>query len=318
MVECSRKGGRNTVKVAHAVRDYWNEKGARLYDKIHYINEDKFKDSLLNHLEVNKDCTILDFGTGTGFLASILAKSGFKRIISLDINEHMLLRAKKKLFGYPVKLVRGDGLNLPIKDNSVDAVVSRWVLWVMPDPERAIKEMIRITKPGGKIITFESGSYGNKKKKLTPKKLLKQLHSIYLILLTGASPLRTKRFWEKTKGKLPMYSLDKYVQKFEQLGLKDVSRTEEDEYGTLFSKLFYDGFKFSLIKGTKPVKFNHVSNYESKEWEEDEFLMILTCPECHNDIERKGENELACKGCNRSFPMIEGMPDLLPAEDKLF
>jgi len=138
MVECSRKERRDKIKVADVVQDYWNEKGAKLYDKIHYINEDKLKDTLLKHLEADKNCTILDFGTGSGFLTSILAKSGYKRIIGLDINEHMLLRAKKKLSGYPVKLVRGDGMNLPIKDNSVDAVVSRWVLWVMPDPERAI------------------------------------------------------------------------------------------------------------------------------------------------------------------------------------
>jgi len=305
------------MKVADVVQEYWNKKGARLYDKIHYINKDKLKNTLLNHLDVDKDCTILDFGAGTGFLASILAESGYKRIIGLDINKHMLLRAKKKLSGYPVRLVRGDGLNLPIKDNSVDAVISRWVLWVMPAPERAIKEMIRVTKPGGKIITFESGSDGNKEEGFTPKKLLKPLHSIYITLLTGAPPFRTKRFWEKTKGKLPMYSLDKYIQIFEQQGLKAVEKTKEEEYGTVFAKLFCDGFKFSLIKGTKPNKLSHVSDFKSKEWGENDFLRILACPECHYSIKRIGLNELVCEGCNKTFPIIEEIPDLLPVEDKL-
>jgi ubiquinone/menaquinone biosynthesis C-methylase UbiE len=64
----------------------------------------------------------------------------------------MLNIAREKLFGYPVKLVRGDGLHLPIADNSVDAVVGRWILWVMPDPERAIEEIVRVTKPGGQVL----------------------------------------------------------------------------------------------------------------------------------------------------------------------
>jgi len=107
---------------------------------------------LLNHLNVDKHGVILDFGTGTGFLALMLAKSGYKKIIGLDINESMLNIAREKLFGYPVKLVRGDGLHLPIADNSVDAVVGRWILWVMPDPERAIEEIVRVTKPGGQVL----------------------------------------------------------------------------------------------------------------------------------------------------------------------
>jgi len=282
-----------------------------------YINKNKLKNALLSHLNPDKDCTILDFGTGTGFLATILAESGYKRIIGLDINEHMLLQAKKKLSGCPAMLVRGDGLSLPLKDNSVDVVVSRWVLWVMPDPERAVKEMIRVTKPGGKIITFESSNYGNKEERLTSKKLLNQLHSIYITLLTGASFVRTKKFWEKTKGKLPMYSLDKYVQIFEQQGLKDVERTEEEEYGTVFAKVFNYEFKYSLIKGTKPNILSHVSDFKTKEWGENEFLRILICPKCHYSIKRIGENDLACEGCNRTFPITEEMPDLLPSEDKL-
>ncbi|AEG13766.1 Methyltransferase type 11 [Desulfofundulus kuznetsovii DSM 6115] len=305
------------MKVANVVQEYWNKEGARLYDKIHYINKDKFKNTLLNYLDVEKDCIILDFGTGTGFLASILAELGYKRIIGLDINEYMLLRAKQKLSGFPVMLVRGDGLNLPLKDNSVDAVVSRWVLWVMPDPERAIKEMIRVTKPGGKVITFESSNYDDKEKRLTLKKLVKQLHTVYITLLTGASPFRTKRFWEKTKGKLPMYSLDRYVQFFEQLGLKAVEKTAEEEYGTTFARLFYEGFKFSLIKGVKPNLVSHVLNLECKEWGENELLRILACSECYSNVRIMEGNGLVCEGCKKTFLIKGGIPDLLPAEDKL-
>lgn len=50
----------------------------------------------------------------------MLAESGYKKIMGLDISEGMLKRAKEKLRDYQVKLVRGSGLHLPIRyDNSV-------------------------------------------------------------------------------------------------------------------------------------------------------------------------------------------------------
>ena len=311
------------MKVAEVVQRFWDEKGAKLYDKIHYINEDKLKDTLLNHLELeeDKDGIILDFGTGPGSLASILTKSGYTRIIGLDINEHMLSKAREKLSNYPVKLVRGDGLHLPLADNSVDAVVSKWVLWVMPDPERAIEEMVRVTKPGGMILTFSSGSIDGKKKPVW-KKLsgfpIRHLHSFYITLLKRRSSLGINEFWQETEGKLPMYSLEKYVQIFNQKGLKSVEKTAKEEYGTLRAKLFFRGFKFSVIKGTKPGKSdNHDSSPKSGGWGINELLKILSCPMCHSNVKIISENKLSCERCNRTFPITQGIPNLLPPENKL-
>lgn len=317
-MEGQRSEAGDETKVADVVQEYWNEKGARVYDKIHYIDRVKLKDTLLKHLDRDKNGTILDFGTGTGFLAAILAEAGYQRLLCLDINRHMLKRAEKRLAGYPALLVRGDGLHLPLEDNSVDAVVSKWVLWVLPDPEQAIKEMVRVTKPGGKIVALDSGRHEHKEKRLLLKRLLKRLHSFYIAASTGASPNRSQIFWQETKGKLPMYSLDKYMEISQQQGL-EVIVDKEEEYGTALGSLFYDGFKFYLIEGTKaavPGKESAVT-LEVINQEERNLFDILVCPECRGSLKINGQDRLACEGCQKTYAILEGIPDLLPAEDKL-
>ena len=310
------------MKVAKVVQEYWGGRSAKMYDSISYIEKEKIRNTLLSHLNVDKGGVILDFGTGPGSLALILAESGYKRIIGLDINEDMLGVAREKLSDYPVRLVRGDGLHLPIDDNSVDAVVSKWVLWVMPDPERAIEEMIRVTRPGGQILTFSSGSFSDEKNKPVWKKLsgfpIRQLHLIYITLRFRLPFHRTRKFWQETEGKLPMHSLEKYVQIFRQKGLKSVEMTEKQEYGTPRAKLFSGGFKFSLIRGTKPgISDNYDSFPRSEEWGMNELLKMLVCPVCHTSIKQISENELICEGCNRISPIIREIPNLLPPEDRL-
>ncbi len=88
------------MKVADVVQEYWNESGARLYDKLHYIDSDLLKHDLLQQLRLDRESLILDFCIGTGFLTSLLVESGYQRIIGIDINLQMLLRTKQRLIGH--------------------------------------------------------------------------------------------------------------------------------------------------------------------------------------------------------------------------
>lgn len=70
--------------------------------------------------------------------------------------------------------------------------------------------MIRVTKPGDIVLTFTSGSF-NYKKPFWEKLLqspLRGLHHAYMILRFRFPPLRTKKFWRETEGRLPMYSIE--------------------------------------------------------------------------------------------------------------
>jgi ubiquinone/menaquinone biosynthesis C-methylase UbiE len=99
---------------------------------------------------------ILDVGTGTGFLAILLAELG-NNCTGMDISEGMMKVAKKKAekSNLNIKFCIGDAENLPIEDNSYDVVVNRHLLWTIPHPEKALNEWIRVLKPGGKLIILD-------------------------------------------------------------------------------------------------------------------------------------------------------------------
>lgn len=50
-----------------------------------------------------------------------------------------------------------------------------------------------------------------------------------------------------------------------------------------------------------------------KETIDPKLLKILACPVCKRDVELKG-NELICAGCGRCYPIVDGIPHLLPDE----
>lgn len=108
----------------------------------------------LNILLGNKQgLKILDVGTGTGFLALLLAEMGHE-LTGADWSANKLQKAKDKASksGLNVKFEVEDAEKLSYDDNSFDAVVSRHVLWTLADPRAALNEWARVIKPGGRLI----------------------------------------------------------------------------------------------------------------------------------------------------------------------
>ncbi len=64
----------------------------------------------------------------------------------LDITPEQLRRARRKL---SIPLVRGDAENLPFRAERFDAVLSSGSIEYWPDPVRALREMVRVLRPGG-------------------------------------------------------------------------------------------------------------------------------------------------------------------------
>jgi len=85
----------------------------------------------------------------------LAAEQGNGRIVGVDLSPQMLQKAKENL----AKLGRiesvdfrvGDAENIPIEDGFADAVLGNMILHHCPRPKRAISEMMRILKPGGRI-----------------------------------------------------------------------------------------------------------------------------------------------------------------------
>ena len=136
------------------------------YDRHHDSREDDAWKRFLSEQLGRKQLKILDAGTGTGFLHIPLVELGHK-VVGVDLSQGMMsiCRRKAQEKGLEIDLRMGDVESLDLEDESFDAVVSRWVLWTLPHPDKALKERRRVVKPGGKILAFETPFVGRDKDK---------------------------------------------------------------------------------------------------------------------------------------------------------
>lgn len=99
--------------------------------------------------------TVGDLGCGTGRVTASLAPF-VAQVIAVDGSPAMLQAAKKRLHGVDnVELRRGDLESLPIEDARLDAATLMLVLHHVPEPERALAEVARVVKPGGRALIVD-------------------------------------------------------------------------------------------------------------------------------------------------------------------
>jgi ubiquinone/menaquinone biosynthesis C-methylase UbiE len=87
-------------------------------------------------------------------LATSLADGG--ACIGLDLSEPMLRRAVRDNTTDYVDYVRGSAHALPFADGTFDTVVCLAALYLIPDPEQAVRELCRVANPSGQIAIFTS------------------------------------------------------------------------------------------------------------------------------------------------------------------
>jgi ubiquinone/menaquinone biosynthesis C-methylase UbiE len=93
-----------------------------------------------------------DIGAGSGFITEGLVRSGVK-VIAVDQSEAMLNEMQRKFSHSPsVEYRLGRAEALPIEDEAVDYVFANMYLHHVDSPPHAIGEMVRILKPGGRLV----------------------------------------------------------------------------------------------------------------------------------------------------------------------
>jgi ubiquinone/menaquinone biosynthesis C-methylase UbiE len=132
--------------------DDWPEKYDKWFETpIGAIVKNYESELLLDMLGPNQGEIILDVGCGTGVFTLDILSFG-SRVIGLDISRPMVLRACHKAKKYPFSGIVGDMMSLPFADDSFDKVVSMTAIEFVKDAQRAVKELFRVTRRGGRIV----------------------------------------------------------------------------------------------------------------------------------------------------------------------
>ena len=108
---------------------------------------------------------VLECACGTGAISIFIAPV-CKELIVSDYSVGMLKQAKKKLKNYDnIDYRRVDITDIEAEDNSFDVVVAGNVIHLLPDPQRAMKELTRVCKDGGRLVipTYINGDEGTNK-----------------------------------------------------------------------------------------------------------------------------------------------------------
>lgn len=97
---------------------------------------------------------VLEVGVGTGL--SLPAYARHLEIVGIDLSPEMLDKARERVRGEGLSHVAGlhemDAGDLNFADNSFDTVVAMYVMTVVPEPEKVMRELARVAKPGGEVI----------------------------------------------------------------------------------------------------------------------------------------------------------------------
>jgi ubiquinone/menaquinone biosynthesis C-methylase UbiE len=134
-------------------RDFWDKKVGK-YERLNR-NHIKKIEKINGLLRLNKSDSVLEVGIGTGVHAKYILDKNNVKFTGIDVSLEMLKRSGKYLDGYGVSLVSADGIVLPFRDGSFDAVFCNATLHHLVDPFTGLKEMHRVTKKGGRIVVME-------------------------------------------------------------------------------------------------------------------------------------------------------------------
>ncbi|MEC4614947.1 MULTISPECIES: class I SAM-dependent methyltransferase [Tsukamurella] len=132
--------------------------GRRLAGGFRGPDRDADRSEVAAALALAPGATVLDIGCGpgnfTGSFAERVAPGGLA--VGLDASIQMLSRATRDNSGAAAVYVRGDAEALPFDDGVADAVSCLAALYLFNDPRRALSEMLRVLKPGGRLVILTS------------------------------------------------------------------------------------------------------------------------------------------------------------------
>jgi ubiquinone/menaquinone biosynthesis C-methylase UbiE len=100
---------------------------------------------------------VLEIGIGSGVNLPRYSPN-VQQVIGLEPSPKLLGMARDaERRNFPVDLIEGSAEEIPLENASIDTVVTTWTLCTIPDASRALHEMRRVLKPGGRLLFVEHG-----------------------------------------------------------------------------------------------------------------------------------------------------------------
>ena len=115
---------------------------------------------IYDRVDIRSAHRILDVGCGTGVILAELSAILSNHLNGLDIKHEPLLMVKEMLPG--LQGVQGDALYLPYQSASLDICLCHFVLLWVSDPQRALMEMVRVTRDRGWVCILAEPDYGGR------------------------------------------------------------------------------------------------------------------------------------------------------------
>lgn len=111
------------------------------------------QDAAMQSLRAASPARLLEVGPGTGRFAARCAAELGCEVIGADTSPAMVAATREA----GVEAVQADAQNLPFADAAFDAAVAAWMLYDVPDIDRALAELARVLKPGGRLVAITNG-----------------------------------------------------------------------------------------------------------------------------------------------------------------
>ena len=141
----------------------------------------------IRELTLPPDARVLDLCTGTGDLAiAALAGEARRSVVGIDFAGEMLKIGRRKIeslgLGRSVRFVRADGTRIPLASSSCDAATIGFGIRNVVEPSKALAEIARVLRPGGRLAILEFGQ-----PRLPGIRTLYSWYFRYLLPLVGRS-----------------------------------------------------------------------------------------------------------------------------------
>lgn len=105
---------------------------------------------------------VLEIGFGSGL--NLPFYQNVSKLYALEPSKELLevAKARTSSISFPIEFLTTGAEHIPLPDKSMDTVVSTWTLCSVEDPEKVLKEISRVLRPGGSFVFIDHGSSPNK------------------------------------------------------------------------------------------------------------------------------------------------------------